>query len=130
MLSRMHRRRLGLHTAGALPAKRRGSGKRPRRGRSPLLRRLLPAGRDLRRGAHHAAARVHALDLLLRQSAGVAPHLLVVREAVALRARGEVVALGAAAPVQASPKKPMSGLMLLYFLSEANSRFCSALPSL
>ncbi|CAH0364491.1 unnamed protein product, partial [Pelagomonas calceolata] len=108
---------LGLHTAGALPAKRRGSGRRPlEEAEELLLRRLLPAGRDFGRGAHHAAARVHALDLLLRQSAGVAPHLLVVREAVALRARGEVVALGAAAPVQGLPEEADVGLDVVVLL--------------
>merc|ERR1719213_1598559 len=64
-----------------------------------LLLLLLARDADLRRAA--AARPVHARDLGRRQGPGVAPHLLVVREAVLLRARREVVAaLGAAAPVE------------------------------
>merc|ERR1719333_629020 len=64
-----------------------------------LLLLLLRARVDLRRAA--AARPVHARDLGRRQGPGVAPHLLVVREAVLLGPRREVVAaLGAAAPVQ------------------------------
>merc|ERR1719213_1597086 len=64
-----------------------------------LLLLRLARDADLRRAA--AARPVHARDLGRRQGPGVAPHLLVVREAVLLRARREVVAaLGAAAPVE------------------------------
>merc|ERR1719182_1170871 len=64
-----------------------------------LLLLLLARDADLRRAA--AARPVHARDLVRRQGPGVAPHLLVVREAVLLGPRREVVAaLGAAAPVQ------------------------------
>merc|ERR1719182_838593 len=64
-----------------------------------LLLLLLARDADLRRAA--AARPVHARDLGRRQGPGVAPHLLVVREAVLLRAGREVVAaLGAAAPVE------------------------------
>merc|ERR1719359_1302944 len=64
-----------------------------------LLLLLLRARADLRRAA--TARPVHARDLVGRERAGVAPHLLVVRKAVLLRARREVVAaLGAAAPVE------------------------------
>merc|ERR1719213_962982 len=62
-----------------------------------LLLLRLARDADLRRAA--AARPVHARDLVRGQRPGVAPHLLVVREAVLLRARREVVAaLGAAAP--------------------------------
>merc|ERR1719366_21550 len=64
-----------------------------------LLLLLLRARVDLRRAA--ATRPVHARYLVGRERAAVAPHLLVVREAVLLRARREVVAaLGAAAPVE------------------------------
>merc|ERR1719213_1302187 len=77
-----------------------------------LLLLRLARDADLRRAA--AARPVHARDLGRRQGPGVAPHLLVVREAVLLRARREVVAaLGAAAPVEGLAEDADVGLAVV-----------------
>merc|ERR1719213_946771 len=94
-----------------------------------LLLLLLARDADLRRAA--AARPVHARDLVRGQGPGVAPHLLVVREAVLLGPRREVVAaLGAAAPVEGLAEDADVGLGVEVALSLSVIFLMSALPSL